>query len=813
MYRLISITVLSLLVSSNGRSQLSQLDSLAAHTIHILRAASGESASVHTDRSVYAAGETIRFRSFLVNSRTGRLSSRENELFVDMVNERDSVVAQLVLQTTQFQTDGYIPIHDSMPSGFYWVRTYTTGIASRHPELIGTTALYIDNHLRPAPVSLPKAVPAVGAADPQPWHMQFAPEGGAVVSGANTAIVFRITDANGLPVVATGVLKDDHDSIIASFGSNRYGLGKLSFMSWSWRSYRAVLQSPGGAGQVFPLPGVDPFAAQLSVIDNKGIRKLRVVLEDSVYRRDKKTFVLGISGDSLCLAAIGTGSYEVNIPEYRFPYGIADFLLFDERHQLLSERRVFLHGNKPEIRVSADKPVYGPRQPVQLAVEVSANRQPAIASMFIAVTDTIVLKHTGANDAVTAELPLIRPGMELPAGLSEEETDLLMILQQGTVREQFSRGSKQQLDYAAIDSSFFVKGWVHSRNDKPLAGRTVTLFSGNRNLMVLADTTDEAGAFCFPLISYYDQTRFSLQVTDNHGFPEDAKIVLDTMLRFPRFRTPENLKKKFPVTGIREYFAEQRRRSLQDTIVMGKDWLKEVIVHSKAKKPAEFNRDKRVSGFSRILTSKTLQDGGTNNLGNALFKISGVTLRDGYLTVSGGGSQFRHPSPDDEPLLLIDGVTISPDPVPDGAMPRSPLLHYLNTFDFRIIDFIEVVSGPQAAFFGTRGFNGALLIHTKKSQTEIGDNAPNGTRIITMRGYQSPAEFEQPDYSLKEYRNSKFPDRRILLFWNGDLVTDDKGRADVGFYTADPATRYLVTIAGITADGKIVTAKTEISRR
>jgi hypothetical protein len=166
----------------------------------------------------------------------------------------------------------------------------------------------------------------------------------------------------------------------------------------------------------------------------------------------------------------------------------------------------------------------------------------------------------------------------------------------------------------------------------------------------------------------------------------------------------------------------------------------------------------------------------------------------------------------DEPLLLIDGVTISPDPVPDGAMPRSPILRYLNTFDFRIVDFVEVVSGPQAAFFGTRGFNGAIIIHTKQSQTEIGDNT-NGTRIITMPGYQVPIEFEQPDYSLKENRNSKFPDRRMVLAWNGDLVTDEKGKATISFYTADPATRYIVTIAGITADGKIIRKQTEIIRR
>ena len=77
----------------------------------------------------------------------------------------------------------------------------------------------------------------------------------------------------------------------------------------------------------YPLPPYNFFAGQLSVInDNNGQRKIRVLLEDSVYKQNIKTYLVGIAKDSLCFASIGTGMYEVPIPAEKFPEGSNYFL-------------------------------------------------------------------------------------------------------------------------------------------------------------------------------------------------------------------------------------------------------------------------------------------------------------------------------------------------------------------------------------------------------------------------------------------------------------------------------------------------------
>ena len=82
-----------------------------------------------------------------------------------------------------------------------------------------------------------------------------------------------------------------------------------------------------------------------------------------------------------------------------------------------------------------------------------------------------------------------------------------------------------------------------------------------------------------------------------------------------------------------------------------------------------------------------------------------------------------------------------------------------------------------------------------------------------MQGYQVPLVFDPPDYSTKENKGSKFPDRRTLLYWNCDVVTDEKGKVSLNFYTADQPARYYISVTGITTNGRLVNKQISIDRK
>jgi hypothetical protein len=157
----------------------------------------------------------------------------------------------------------------------------------------------------------------------------FFPEGGTVITRATSAVGFRITDDNGVPLPLSGYLKDNCDSVVSRFPAGKNGLGRFEFYPYRFRKYTALLN---GTIAVYPFPPINPRVAQLSIVPiQEGQRKLRVLLKDSLYTPQFTTYILGISKDSLCFAASGTGNHELQLPEDAFPAGVATLFYWTGR--------------------------------------------------------------------------------------------------------------------------------------------------------------------------------------------------------------------------------------------------------------------------------------------------------------------------------------------------------------------------------------------------------------------------------------------------------------------------------------------------
>jgi TonB-dependent receptor-like protein len=147
------------------------------------------------------------------------------------------------------------------------------------------------------------------------------------------------------------------------------------------------------------------------------------------------------------------------------------------------------------------------------------------------------------------------------------------------------------------------------------------------------------------------------------------------------------------------------------------------------------------------------------------------------------------------PLLVVDGI-----PMPDRVNALAYLTEAVNPAD---IDFIEILSGGEAAQFGSRGAGGVISVNTKRGPDKTGYLKTN-LRTFTPVTYHVCPKFEMPDYSNKETKNSSTPDPRTAIYWNGNIITDKNGEADISFYTGDNATNYAITTTGLTANGDMI---------
>ena len=785
------------------------LDSLTSQLVQHIKTDGRQRVIVQTDRTVYAPGERIWFNAVVVNKETNRLSNASKNLMVDLVNDKDSVIAQAVLNAAAFNTNGALSIGPTVENGYYWLRGYTHKILRDNLNGLYLHPIYIINkNTANTPRGYDRAATPKPVAQNSRPVLQFFPEGGTLATGIQCAVVVKATDSNGNPLTVAGQVQNEADSTIASFATNKFGLARVNFYPEGNHAYAATLQQGGGAK--YPLPAFNPYAGQIAVKSqtNEWINAV-VTLEDSIYAKTATTYLLGVSGDSVCFAAVGKGMYSLSIPASNFPGGVASLLLFNGAKSLLSERKVFIGQNNYTVSLKANKKNYAARDKVELNLLVKdANDEPLPASLNISVQDE---RMQTLSDAL--ETDTLQPAASLNEWLTNHPTiapadvDMLMIAQPAQFNNWATYHTTNDIDTAMEDNEqtellTHLHGQLTGRHNKPLKGMVVTeILQNQHDFFFEADTTNAAGKFSLPIPQGRDSLLLNLQVTEKGGYKDTDNTITIDRFTFPTFATPAAAKQKF--TAGTASMPSWQKASYADILYSNasEGWLKPVIVRTVTEKKENYDASKRSDPLSSIITSDMLQRGGYQNfVGNALLMVPGVSLSMGWVTIYGGDG--RGGSAKSEPMLIVDGA----------PMPNAGIMSYLNGLNWREIDFIEVLTGGNAAIYGMRGGNGVVIVNTK-TRYQQSVEMENGFKLINPVTYHVAPAFTIPNYADKLIKAANTPDTRNTIFWQGGLVTDAYGKGSVSFYTADAATRYVVTVTGLTQHGERIYKRMVIDRK
>ena len=768
-------------------TDMNSLDSFSAKLITNLRANAKDHAYLVTDKSVFRAGESVWFTAFLLNSASQKLSTKSKFLFADIVNDHDSVIKRVTLDAGNRQLTSRLQLPDSLPAGFYWLRAYTSRMAMIDTNEIGLKALYVvgkTNNLVRAPnkkATTHEDIPTV----------IFYPEGNNIITGINSTVSLSVT-LNGAPLSIEGYVKDDRETIATRFATNATGLGKFEFEPSGYRKYLAVINWQGKEIS-YLLPPFNFFGGQLSALKQPGGYKLRILLGDSIYAKDARTYVAGISRDSLVFAAVGKGQCEVFVDDKKLPQGITTFYLFNKDLKPISERSIYVN-DKPLVTVTADKTSYATRDKVTLGVSVTDAEQQAIpAVVAVSVSDSI-FSNKDECDRNNGPAALENLFSKDNTCFTDEEMDLIMLTRANTY-DRFAETQPQTVS-SDDDSLLFIKGTIVNARKEPAANKLVLLLSGSgTNGFFATDTTDASGQFCFPVENYPDSAQFAIQVKElNKNRALNDEALIDKPV-FPRLKTPAALKKYFePEPKLRQRASNYYNVQWNDA---GEPQLPPVMVTGK-QKTVDYDESKRVSSYSAILTSKDLD--GRMNVDDAILTIPGLQVLNGYVVIHGLTAMIA-PNPASEPIIIVEGAQITPSA--DAIGMASPVLSYLHSLNPKDIDFIEVLKDGNAAAYGVRGANGVILINLRTKPREYYSFTNNMTQFYA-EGISKPAVFVSPVYDKKDKKSAASPDYRSTIFWNGSLLTSDTKNAAISFYTSDIPTIYRVTVTGITINGDII---------
>lgn len=104
-----------------------------------------EKVHLHLDKPYYAIGDDIWFKGYVLNTKTNAPTQMSKVLYVELINERDSVKKQLKLPLISGITWGDIKLTDSLGEGNYRIRAYTNYMRNFGTEFFFDKTIKIGN--------------------------------------------------------------------------------------------------------------------------------------------------------------------------------------------------------------------------------------------------------------------------------------------------------------------------------------------------------------------------------------------------------------------------------------------------------------------------------------------------------------------------------------------------------------------------------------------------------------------------------------------------------------------------------------------
>ena len=104
-----------------------------------------EKVHLHLDKPYYAIGDNIWFKAYVTDNSTNQLSKISNILYVELINENDSVKRQVKLPMESGLSWGDFKLTDTLPEGNYRIRAYTQWMRNAGPDFFFDKTIKIGN--------------------------------------------------------------------------------------------------------------------------------------------------------------------------------------------------------------------------------------------------------------------------------------------------------------------------------------------------------------------------------------------------------------------------------------------------------------------------------------------------------------------------------------------------------------------------------------------------------------------------------------------------------------------------------------------
>ncbi|MFS4466310.1 TonB-dependent receptor plug domain-containing protein [Maribacter sp. 2210JD10-5] len=778
---------------------------------------SPEKTYIQTDKDYYANGETIWFKTYLLDGITHYKSDKSKVIYIELVNAKDSVISQKKMYVQDLGASGDMAIPKNIEQGKYSLRAYTKYMLNEleptfHSKEISIWFQKFDASVTETSQKVVKNQNAsAGTIRPK---INFFPEGGYAVSGMTNVFGIKATDIYGNGVSLEGKIIDENENMVTPFKCFDYGLGKVSFLPEIGKVYFAKIDI-NGVSEKYKLPNILDEGYVLNARNKGG----EIILAVATNKEEnlKETMLLGHLRGRLILKHIeksDKSSFTIKLLTKELQSGVAQFTLFTQSGEAVSERLVFIRNPNREaiVDVKPDAHRYEKRNKTTITISLKDIHGAPLQGEFSSSVATI-------NGISKAEGSTIESWLLLNSDIGAHLSNLAFFFNDSSSEKQYLLDAlmlthgwrrfvwKELLDKNVSkkfrfepEKGIFISGKTTDYNNKyrPKPSFT-TLNVLQSGIYQEKKVSDSQGNFLFGPFIFQDSVDAIIHATP---LKETNSSIKNEIAIYVNKSSPNvflNSKKTSKNTSIKlqenkAYLKQVQAKRINDfRYNPDVTQLEEVEVTAKKKTRKEII-DEKISEFTLYGTADTRifpdSVGGMEaaNIFELLRTVPGVRVTGAFPNQSiriRGISSFTLST---DPLFLLDDVPI------DAS--------FASSIQANEVLFVDVLKGADAAIYGFRGANGVVAIYTQRDlflDDIKGKRNPNVTNV-KIAGFYKTREFFSPDYSVSRPEHVQ-GDYRTTLHWQPKIKTNENGEAQLEFYTGDSTGEYQIKVEGITFDG------------
>ncbi|UOY05102.1 TonB-dependent receptor plug domain-containing protein [Muricauda sp. SCSIO 64092] len=790
-----------------------------------------EKVFLHTDKEVYRAGETIWFKTYLLNGVTHFNSTKSNLVYVELLDQYDSIVAKRVNIMQGFGSAGHIDLDSILPKGPYYIRAFTrymvnddkTNFYQKRISLLGPHAT-VDGHMDLINGNGSGLNPLSSSKDEtENIELEFYPEGGQLAARVlnNLVIKAKNTELIDLSTIEGSII-DYKGIFVTGFKLDGYGLCKIDLKPKPDTNYFAKLI--GDENKLFPLPGVHRKGFALRVQHNA--RHLIIDVGSDSIQFDGVT-VIGHLRGKLFLNFRNRGNQEngfaIRLKTDKIGSGLAHILLLDKEGNRIAKRLVFIQPPEkgPSI-VRSDKEQYKKGDTIKLFLSLPKSESDITGNFSLSIAPESLHRKSSADSDMFSHMhfqsdypndpnPLIPKPFEVN-GLANRILDKYLITQ-----------SWDSYIWSSLDDTSTLLNKGEGEKGVKISGK-IKEYDGQNEVFVRLIMMGESGSFHssrqktekgrfnFGPFLFEEKMQVSLSAQGmpgkkraNRGFSFLLDSIWPNNVASTRTKKLEYVNAENWDIGNFTFYGDSTNAapfSYGDRIIR----LEEIVVTEKLKRKTErevLNQklDKLTiygRGSSRIIMEdhRNYDHLPIEHIlrllpGVQVLLRGGSSFKDFVIRIRGTNTLLGSM----EPLFLIDGVRVTQD-----------IIALMNPQE---ILFIDLLTGGKAAAYGTRGANGVIAIYTRKGDLEADSSVPK-------RGQKSGISFEIGGF--EPYRQFDYTDygqsmATTTAYWNPFLTLEGRKVAVLELNSAyfSGTGDYNIIINGVTNDGNIWSSKQSIA--